>query len=163
MRAERAFRRLCRILGGYERFVGERPKLEELPGGRRRIYLGDGRFDPLGRNAAYVREDGTVALNLQLNYVNDRIADYEIGVFWCGFAAAAPAAPAAPAVEFGLMYHRDAGRAAWPAHPERHVQFVIAAMRPPPFVGWRLPFKESPLRIVEYLVEQIAPRRHRPA
>lgn len=159
MSADKDYDRLCEILSGYERLEGERPKLAQHRGGRRRIYVGDGRFDPPRGNAALVRSDGTVALNLQLNYFNDEVCGYEIGVFWCGVASA----PSALTIDFGLMYHLDVGRADWPVHPERHVQFEFKVAGHPPFGSWRIPIETCPLRIIEYLVEQIAPRRRRRA
>jgi hypothetical protein len=103
-----------------------------------RLACGEGRYKETARNAAFSRSTG-VALNFQIVGLDEHIERFEICLIWpCGWR---------------LMYHNDPKQAAWPHHPESHIQFQPSPEKTPvPFAEWRLPFAETdPLRILEYV------------
>lgn len=120
----------------------------ELSKGRRdarwRVHCGDGRYDPIKRNALFSKTNG-IALNFQVVGADQKATKYEFCLAW--------------PEGWRLMYHWNVGGCSWPLHPEYHVQFDApqcgAIATPPPFVLWRLPFAEDqPERLLEYLTAQ---------
>lgn len=130
----------------WEGWFKNRPELyRDRRNTRWRVYCGDGRFDPLKKNALFAKLNN-VALNFQVVGTEEVATKYEFCVAWPD--------------GWRLMYHWDPSGASWPRHPEYHVQFEspkdVMETNLPPFVGWRLPSAEGqPERILEYLTMQI--------
>jgi len=137
------------ILRGYESWDGEIVKSREFGRGQWRIWCGEGRFEPDRRNGAYAKRT-RVALNFQITGQHDALQTYEICVTW----------PAHDTHHVGwqLMFHFDPQRAAWPDHPEHHLQ--VSATRdaePPPFAHWRIPLGiTDPAKFLEFVQLQVA-------
>jgi hypothetical protein len=108
------------------------------------VACGQGRYDPDRGNAAYAKRSG-VALNFRIRGQGETVTEFEFCAAW-------------PDSGWQLMFHHDPERAAWPRHPERHLQlgWPTAAVGAAPFRDWRLPLGEhDPLRLLEYLVEHV--------
>ena len=136
----------CREAMGnfHQRWTGTRLTLFEPTRRSWQLQCGEGRFDVRRRNAAYAKRSG-VALNFEIRGSEDLVAGYSFCVAWV-------------AAGWTLMFHRDPARAAWPAHPEHHLQVdgPEASTQRPPFVDWRIPFGETkPERLLEYIASRI--------
>ena len=127
--------------GGYDDWQGEHPRRDSLHRGEFRIFCGEGRFDPVRKNAVVHKRSG-VALNFQIALAADKVESFEFSLTWLD-------------LDWTLMFHLDPRQANWPAHPLHHIQFQAPKVctGTPPFSGWRIPFGETePDRILMYVV-----------